>query len=181
MYLGLSNKFKNIMKTIKTNTILSLLKIDKTSLLKRGFILIAILVISGLSFKTKAQCMNYTWTNNSGCDWNITFYDNTGTAIALSVATATALSGPVTVPSGGNCFACNANMINGRIDFTNSCGCTISFNLLAGGTVLSVGTVCSGMGCSLISCSGSPTTSSITVTQTTTGVPCLYEYIITIN
>ena len=55
-----------------------------------------------LSSSAKAQCTNYDWVNNSGCDWGIVFQDASNNNIALSVTTATA-SGSGTVPSSG-CF-----------------------------------------------------------------------------
>ena len=146
--------------------------------------IISIMVFSFLTLTKNAsgQCMNYNWTNNSGCDWDITFYDNAGIALAASTVTATALSGTGTVPPGGNCFDCMATMAGGRVDFVNACGCIISISLLGGGIVTTVINDCASQGCSPISCSTSPTTSSISVTRSTPPTfPCLYNYTITIN
>ena len=151
----------------------------------KKLMIISTMVLAFLTFTKNAsgQCMNYNWTNNSGCDWDITFYDNMGTAIAASKATAPALSGTGTVPPGGNCFACGANMNGGRVDFVNVCGCTISISLLSGGTVTTVVNDCANQGCGTINCSTSPTTSSISVVRTIPpgGIPCANTYIITIN
>ena len=143
----------------------------------KKFILLLTLIGFGFSNRIEAQCINYNWTNNSGCDWNIKFYDNAGNNIAISNATATASSGTPTVPSGGGCFGCNSLMAGGRID----CGCTISIPLLAGTTVTTVIADCALQGCSTISCSGTPVTSSIAAIRSTPGFPCANFYTITLN
>ncbi|NUM32880.1 MAG: hypothetical protein HUU47_11235 [Bacteroidetes bacterium] len=149
--------------------------------MKKKITILMVLAFLTLSKNVVAQCINYTWTNNSGCDWEITFFDNMGVSIAASKATATALSGTPTIPTGGGCFSCLANMNGGRIDFVNSCGCTISISLLAGGTVTTVINDCASQGCTPISCSNSPTTSSISAIANTPSFPCTYNYTITIN
>jgi len=149
---------------------------------KRKFIILvfSFILSFGIFSQSYGQCSNYTWTDSSGCDWDIEFIDDFGNGIVASMTTATAGGGGTIPPS--LCFGCNTTFgLNGVVRFTNACGCVIEINLLGGGVNSTIASDCAALGCTTISCSGSPSTTQISVTPTTLGSNCQYEYTIVIQ
>ncbi len=149
---------------------------------KRKFsLLIFTFILSfGIFSQSYGQCSNYTWTNSSGCDWDITFFDNAGIPIIASMTTATAGGGPSTVPP-SLCFGCSTSFTGGSVEFSNACGCIIIVPLTAGGVFTNIATDCANQGCSSINCSGSPSTTQISVSWNPSGLTCTAEATIDIQ
>ncbi|NUM32892.1 MAG: hypothetical protein HUU47_11295 [Bacteroidetes bacterium] len=138
--------------------------------MKKLITILMFLAFLTFSKNVVAQCFSYTCNNNTGCEWNIEFYD--GMNIGIAAASYFSTGGSVTVPATG-CLGCgNPNTNNGKFVFTNN-GCSYTINLPSGGSITPTG-------CTLF-CSGGGTTTSITVTVISGGATCTNEYIIDIN
>lgn len=164
------------MKTINNETIVtnSFVRKNHNSNFFKTLTVLVFLFLTSIS-QLKAQCTNYDWVNNSGCDWDIVFQDNLFNNIAISATTATAGSSG-TVPSSG-CFGCNATP--SYIVFTNASGCTFTLNV-ATSSITGVSSTCTSRLQTLI-CGSTPVTSSISVTFTSPALPCFQYLSISIN
>jgi hypothetical protein len=150
-------------------------KIMKT--IKKIFALVLLFTITSFALEVKAQTINYTWENQSGCDWVIQVTDAGGTPTVAGGASANALSGPATVPTSG----CISPPSGSNFTFKNlGCGCEVFAPVGASSTTINVTADCLTQGCDPVYCTTSPTTTLITVVKSP-GLTCNDEYTITIQ
>ncbi len=148
--------------------------------LKKIFAQVLLFIITSFAFQVKAQTIKYTWDNQSGCDWEITVYNDATPPVAYTAAgLAPATSGIGTVPSSG-CLSI-LGTFPGKIKFVDpNCGCEITVLLpTSGTTVTSIGTICAAQGCT--PCHPTNPTTQISVSPISPNLTCAEEYAIVIQ
>ena len=148
--------------------------------IKKIFALVLLFIITSSAFEVQAQTLKYTWDNQSGCDWEITLYDNATPPVAYTVAgLAPAFTGVGTIPTSG-CLGAPLRVPTTFKFVDPNCGCLIQVTLpTAGTTVTGVDTICAAQGCT--PCHPSTPTTQISVTPVNPSLTCTVEYAIVIQ
>lgn len=121
---------------------------------------------AGFISKTKAQCFDYVWTNNSDCQWQVDFWDNSTPPLGVAGAsfTITAAASPPTNGNYTGSCTIGCSLTVSTITFVNSGGCKVTLPFAVGTqTQTSVTSYCGGN-----ACGGMFTTETITAVITTT-------------
>jgi hypothetical protein len=144
--------------------------------------IVLILTISVFfAIEAKSQTFNYTWDNQSGCDWQIYVYDNVGLVYVIAGTSAPAFSGVGTVPASG-CLGVTSGRVPTTIKLIEaSCACEIDFAIPSGGVNSTIISDCIPQGCPTNGCDPTNPTTQISVTVNTPSFPCDQDYTIVIQ
>lgn len=150
--------------------------------LKKALTVLLFFIFLFCVLNANSQTINYTWDNQSGCDWTIMLYNNATPQVAYiaSGTAAPAFSGVGTVPALG-CLSIPFSSPS-KFEFIDpNCGCVITVTLPTGGTtVTGIVSNCAAQGCSP-QCHPTNPTTQISVTPISPNLICTEEYAIVIQ